>query len=73
MLLSNWATDTDASTSTTRSVANMTVKIGSQWITILLYIWTCVAPLCCSSRTFEDNHNSLAARKSNTKKGRNPV
>lgn len=73
MLLSNWATDTDSSSSTTRSVANMTVKIGSQWVTILLYIWTCVAPLCFASRNFEDTHNSLAARKNKKKSIRTPV
>ena len=47
MLLTNWGT-----MSGYRSDAQMWVSIASQWVSILLYIWTLIAPKCCPSRDF---------------------
>ena len=47
MLLTNWGT-----VSGHKSEAQMWVSISSQWTSILLYIWTLMAPRFCPSRDF---------------------
>jgi len=47
MLLTNWGT-----ASGHKSEAQMWVSIVSQWVSLLLYVWTLVAPRFCPSREF---------------------
>ena len=47
MLLTNWGT-----VSGHKSDAQMWVSIVSQWISIIVYVWTIVAPRICTSREF---------------------
>lgn len=47
MLLTNWGT-----VSGHKSEAQMWVSIASQWISMLLYVWTLVAPRFCPHREF---------------------
>lgn len=62
MLLTNWGsvTTTDLTAATDLSETSMWVKMASQWLSIIIYIWTLVAPLCCKGRDFTDPHNSFA-------------
>lgn len=55
MLLTNWGSGEKIADNTTGSVGktSLWVKILSQWLTFLLYIWTLVAPRCCPNREFE--------------------
>jgi len=47
MLLTNWGTVAGK-----QSAAQMWVSIISQWISMLLYGWTLIAPRCCPDREF---------------------
>lgn len=47
MLLTNWGT-----VSGHHSAAQMWVSIASQWVSMVLYAWTLVAPRCCPTREF---------------------
>lgn len=47
MLLTNWGT-----VSGHKSAAQMWVSIVSQWVSMLLYVWTLVAPRFCPNREF---------------------
>ena len=61
MLLTDWGTGsskspTDASgvvQSSSTGATQMWVKIISQWVAILLYTWTLIAPRMCPDRQFE--------------------
>ena len=48
MLLTNWGTVAGK-----QSAAQMWVSIISQWISMLLYGWTLIAPKCCPNREFD--------------------
>lgn len=48
MLLTNWGT-----VSGHKSEAHMWVAIVSQWISMVIYVWSLVAPRCCPNREFE--------------------
>ena len=48
MLLTNWGTVAGK-----QSAAQMWVSIISQWISMLLYGWTLIAPRCCPDREFD--------------------
>lgn len=48
MLLTNWGTVAGK-----QSAAQMWVSIISQWISMLLYGWTLIAPRCCPDRDFD--------------------
>jgi hypothetical protein len=37
-----------------KGVASMWMKIGAQWVCVILYIWTVVAPICLPDRTFSN-------------------
>jgi hypothetical protein len=52
MLLTNWATY-DASNAANVGTASMWIQFVSQWVTVALFLWTLVAPMCCPNRTFE--------------------
>jgi len=49
MLLTNWGT-----VSGNQSAVKMWVSISSQWVSILIYIWTLIAPACCKNRGFNE-------------------
>lgn len=61
MLLTNWGSyeTTSLTAATELSETSMWVKLISQWLSVLVYLWTLFAPVCCSSRDFRDNHNSF--------------
>ena len=61
MLLTNWGSleTTDLSAALELSTESMWVKMISQWFSVVLYLWTLLAPLCCSSRDFNDPHNNF--------------
>jgi serine incorporator 1/3 len=50
MLLTNWGTVAGK-----QSAAQMWVSIISQWISMLLYGWTLIAPKCCPDREFSQD------------------
>ena len=50
MLLTNWGTSSGK-----KSEVQMWVSISSQWISILLYIWTLIAPKCCTNRQYYED------------------
>jgi len=55
MILTNWSSrseSVDQSTSYDLGTETMWIKIVSQWVTILLYSWTLVAPLILTDREF---------------------
>jgi len=55
MILTNWKDRQEAQSGTTSyDVASETmwIKIISQWLTCLLYIWTLIAPFVCKDRDF---------------------
>ena len=52
MLLTNWATY-DASKAPGVGTASMWIQFVSQWVTVALFLWTLIAPMCCPNRTFE--------------------
>lgn len=52
MLLTNWATY-DESMVGSAGTTSMWIKFVSQWLTVALFLWTLIAPLCCPERTFE--------------------
>lgn len=55
MALTAWgaADGSTPSHSRTSSLTSVWVKIGSQWITSLLYLWTIIAPNVLTNRDFE--------------------
>jgi hypothetical protein len=57
MVLVSWTIDTTghASWKIEESIAAVWVKIGSSWITFLLFGWTLIAPYILTCRTFEHN------------------
>ena len=50
MLLTNWGTSSGK-----KSEVQMWVSISSQWISILIYIWTLIAPKCCTNRQYYED------------------
>jgi len=61
MLLTNWgsqqqaaadATGTPSSQAYDISVENVWIRIVTQWITMLMFGWSLVAPAVCASRDF---------------------
>jgi len=54
MVLTNWAVvvDTQSKVSIDQGMAAVWVKIVSSWITMVLYVWTIVAPLFFPDRVF---------------------
>lgn len=52
MLLTDWGTFTGGSASFTSGQASMWVKISAQWLTIILFIWTLIAPAVLQGREF---------------------
>ena len=52
MLLTNWATY-DASNAASIGTASMWIQFVSQWVTVALFLWTLIAPMCCPNRSFE--------------------
>jgi len=55
MVLTNWSSRSEAESDTTSydlGVETMWIKIVTQWLTILLYSWTLVAPLLFPDREF---------------------
>lgn len=63
MLLTNWGSleSTDLSAALELSTESMWVKMISQWLSIVLFLVTMFAPVCCTSRDFSDPHNSFAS------------
>jgi hypothetical protein len=57
MLLTNWASQTDGA----QSAESLWVKLASNWLTYVLYLWTMIAPLVCKSRDFSNRHNQFRA------------
>lgn len=54
MLLTNWGEPTASATGNPElSQASMWVRIVSQWLIWLLYIWSLIAPSCCPGRDFD--------------------
>ena len=55
MLLTNWNVQelNDGVLAVDYGVISMWVKMVSQWITILLYFWSLLAPCFCKNRHFE--------------------
>merc|ERR1712100_456766 len=51
MLLTNWAENTTKITVGTGKTS-MWVQFVCQWISVGLFIWTCVAAFCCKNRDF---------------------
>eukprot|EP00475_Leptophrys_vorax_P033100 TRINITY_DN5179_c0_g1_i1.p1 TRINITY_DN5179_c0_g1~~TRINITY_DN5179_c0_g1_i1.p1 ORF type:complete len:419 (-),score=111.57 TRINITY_DN5179_c0_g1_i1:1303-2559(-) len=53
MLLTDWAQNLYNNTDTeTIGETNSWISIGTQWATVVLYVWTLVAPKCCPGRDF---------------------
>ena len=52
MLLTNWAV-LDVSNAAGVGTASMWIKFVSQWLTVVLFLWTLLAPLCCKDREFD--------------------
>lgn len=55
MVLTNWGDADKVTTPTSNpeiSLASMWVRIVSQWLIHILFIWTMVAPICCPGREF---------------------
>jgi len=58
MVLTNWGIPEKADESQKQSIQidqgmmSVWVKVVSSWITILLYIWTLIAPICYPEREF---------------------
>lgn len=54
MLMSAWGSQSSAEGGAHMdlSTTNMWIKIVTQWICILLYTWTLLAPVICTNRTF---------------------
>jgi len=52
MLLTNWATY-DQSNVAGVGLASMWIKFVSQWLTVALFLWTLMAPICCPNRSFD--------------------
>ena len=54
--MTNWCSvdfdDTDF-TNISGNETSMYIKLGSAWITALLYIWTLLAPRCCAERSHD--------------------
>jgi len=48
MVLTNWGSPTSRS----EGQGQMWIRIGAQWVTILLYLWTIIAPAILTSRDF---------------------
>lgn len=64
MLLTNWGSleSTELSAALELSTESMWVKMISQWLSIVLFMITMFAPLCCKSRDFSDPHNGFTSR-----------
>ena len=52
MLLTNWATYEESNVAGV-GITSMWIKFASQWATVVLFLWTLIAPLCCPNRTFD--------------------
>lgn len=52
MTLTNWYKPTSDLTNFSANTPSMWVKISSSWMCIVIYIWTCVAPLVFEDRDF---------------------
>lgn len=55
MMLTNWGDESKVQTfgaNPEQSVASMWVRIVTQWLIHIMYIWTLIAPLCCKNRNF---------------------
>jgi len=59
MILTNWgkSTGSDSNTNTGISTESMWIKISSQWLAYLLYLWSLVAPVLFPDRDFNTNSN----------------
>jgi len=59
MILTNWGKSTgqDSNTNTGISTESMWIKISSQWLAYLLYLWSLMAPICFPDRDFSSNSN----------------
>lgn len=57
MLLTNWAPSDSESTSSSTDIdmgwPSVWVKITSQWVMMVLYVWTLIAPLVFPDRKFD--------------------
>lgn len=54
MLITNWGDSHGSSTSYDSGDTSTWIRIASQWVTMLLYIWSLVAPLACPDRFARD-------------------
>jgi len=54
MVLTNWVLPLLGSESiiAEKSLAPVWVKVSSSWLTLILYIWTLIAPIICRNRVF---------------------
>ena len=52
MLLTDWGTFSGGNASLTSGEASMWVKISAQWVTIILFVWTLIAPRLLTGRDF---------------------
>jgi len=52
MLLTNWGTGTDSGSTRSTGLTSLWIKVATQWLTYLLYLWTLIAPVVCKSRDF---------------------
>ena len=52
MTLTNWYKPASDLSSFTANEPSMWVKIVSSWLCVLIYIWTCIAPLVLRDRNF---------------------
>jgi len=59
MILTNWGKSTgeDSNTNTGISKESMWIKISSQWLAYLLYLWSLIAPVCFPDRDFSSGSN----------------
>jgi len=59
MVLTNWgkSSGSDSNTNTGISVESMWIKISSQWLAYLLYLWSLCAPVCFPDRDFSTGSN----------------
>lgn len=54
MLITNWGDSHGSATSYALGDTSTWIRIVSQWVTMLLYIWSLVAPLACPDRFARD-------------------
>jgi len=57
MLLTNWGSpeqqaDSSSSTGYDFSVESVWIKFVTQWVTMITYVWSLIAPICCRNRDF---------------------